>query len=151
MSQVNSREVVLLAQATVTTNGTGAIIVLPMWYSGAIVHVNGLTVSGTSPTLNVYVQNILTPPAATDIVGNFPTGTQFGTDIIAFAQLTTSNQISVASLSATGNYAVLRENKALTVSTVRNGPIGSAWQVAWTVGGTSPSFAFSVGCLLCVP
>jgi hypothetical protein len=149
MSQPNSREVVLLAEAARTTNGTGSTIIIPSMYRAAILHVNVPTVSGTSPTLVCYVQNALTPAASTDLIGAPPTGTQFYQDLLAFTTATTSGQKVLAWLQGgSNNTSVLNQDATLTVGAINNGPIGGAWRVKFVVGGTSPSFAFSVSALL---
>jgi len=94
MSVGHSQEVVLLGLGTVTTNGGGIsgtnAINLPMGYSACLVTLDVLTVSGTSPTLNVYVQEKLTFPAYTDTPGIPPTGNSYFVDTLAFATMTTT-------------------------------------------------------------
>jgi hypothetical protein len=111
-----------------------------------------LTVSGTSPTMNVYIQNGITPPASTDLIGAGPTGTVVWQDIISFTQLTTSTKDYVALVGpSASNVVVLNQDATLTAASVNNGPIGSLWRVKYTAGGTSPSFAFSVSAQFLTP
>lgn len=147
MAQVNTREI-LLASSTSTTSGTAPLCVLPQGYTAAIVTLNVLTVSGTSPTLNVFVQNRLRQAAATDVVGQdlSNSGTAIFDDLLAFTQATTSNTSFIFRIVGGGNVGVANKNKTLAAATAESGPIGGTWQVAWTVAGTSPSFAFSVAC-----
>lgn len=150
MAQINTREILLANQIStaVTTNGTAPVMVLPMGYTSAILTLNILTVSGTTPTLNVFVQNRLRQAASTDLVGQdiTDTGTAIFDDLLAFTQATTSNTAFIFRIVGGGNAAAANKNTTLAAGTAENGPIGGAWQVAWTVGGTTPSFAFSVAC-----
>ena len=144
MSQVNCREVVLLALSTQTTSGSSNDINLPQGYTSAILTLQVLTVSGTSPTLNVYVQNKLPQPAATDTTGGFPTGTAIYDDLLSFTQATTSSTNFYFRIVGGGNSAGAVTTGTLTAGTAKSGPIGGTWKVAWVNGGTSPSFAFNV-------
>lgn len=155
MSQINTRDVVLLGLTTVTTSGTGPDIVTMQGWQAAIITVQTLTVSGTTPTLNVFIQNKLNQPAATDLSGLFPTGTAIYDDLLAFSTLTTqtTNQLArvvtlgpgittTPNLAAPIDYA--QKDAALTAGQLRIGPIGGLWRVKYVVGGTTPSFAFNV-------
>lgn len=146
MAQINTREILLQGISTVTTTGQGPDIVLPQGYTSAIVTLNVLTVSGTSPTLNVFVQNRLRQAAATDALGVdvSNTGTAIYDDLLAFTQATTSNTSFIFRIVGGGNVCAANKNKTLTAGSAESGPIGGAWAVAWTTGGTTPSFAFSV-------
>lgn len=141
----NSKEIVLLAQTTITTNGTGPVINAPMGYSGLIVHVSCNTVSGTTPTLNVYLQNQVTDAAATDVAPGPPTGAVRFQDLIAFTQMTTTGQVAFAFKNQSDIYsaasgATLQQDATLTSGTVNVGPIGANWRIKYVVGGTTPSF-----------
>lgn len=149
MAHAESREVLLLGVTTVTTSGTGSVINVPMGYSACIAHVSTNTVSGTSPTLNVYIQHQVSDAAAADTVPGPPTGTARYQDMIAFTQVTTTGQCPFA-VNATGNSfsatagAFLQQDGTLTAGNVNVGPIGGNWRVKWVVTGTSPSFTFNV-------
>lgn len=154
MGQINSREVVLLASQTITTNGSSSDINVPMGWQAATISINASTVTGTSPTFNFFVQKKLRQAASTDLVGTDATGTAIYDDVLAFTQINT-NSTRIASL-ATGaaagsaNTTVittadwLQQDGALTAGDIRIGPIGPLWRVKWTVGGTSPSGSFFV-------
>lgn len=145
MAQINSREIVLLGTTTITTSGTIAgTCVLPQGYTAAILHLNCVTVSGTSPTLNVYIQHAFSTVAATDVIGSAPTGADKYQDLISFTQCTTTGNVAVALVVGGGNIAVMQQDATLTAATVNNGPIGSLWRIKYTVGGTSPSFAITM-------
>jgi len=145
--QPGCREILLSAIATQTTNGSAPVMVLPQGYSSAILTLNVLTVSGTNPTLNVFVQNKLRQAAAGDVVGQdlSDTGTAIFDDLLAFSQATTSNTAFIFRIVGTGNTGAANKNKTLAAGSAQAGPIGGAWQVAWTIGGSAnPSFSFSV-------
>src|SRR5215467_12471813 len=128
MAQINTREIVLLGQTTQTTTGTAADIVLPQGYTEAIVTLAVNTTSGTTPTLNVYIQNRLRQAGANDITGQdvLNTATALYDDLISFAQATTSGT-QVARLVAGGNQVAANKNATLTAGTVASGPIGGTW------------------------
>lgn len=145
MSQINVRNIALLGLGTVTTSGTGPDIVLPQGYTSAILTVNLLTVSGTSPTLNVYVQNKLWVADGNDTVGQDIGGTTLKyDDLISFTQATTSTTAFVARIVGGGNTINAQKDASLTAGSAESGPIGGAWRIKYVVGGTSPSIAFSV-------
>lgn len=145
MAQINTRDVCLLGLATVTTSGTGSDIVCPQGYTSAILTVNVLTVSGTSPTLNVYIQNKMNVADANDTAGSDIGGTTVKyDDLISFTQMTTSTTAFVARIVGGGNSIGANKDASLTAASAQSGPIGGKWRVKYVAGGTSPSFAFSV-------
>lgn len=153
MAQINTRSVVLLANATVTTNTVGSDIVLPngVW-QGAIVSVNVNTVSGTSPTLNVFLQNKLAQAATTDLVANPPTGTAIYDDLLSFTTMTTSNTIRVFRIyRSNASVEAANSDAALAAGTARNGPLGGLWRIKLGLGGTTPSFAINGICVEMIP
>lgn len=155
MSQINTREIVLLGPQTTTTSGSGPDINLIQGWQAAIVSVTLSTVSGTSPTFDVYVQKKLGQPAATDTSGSLPTGTGIYDDLLHFTQMTTSGTTRITSL-ATGpltpsaNATVvttadwLQADATLTAGDIRVGPISGQWRVKWVIGGTTPSGVLAV-------
>src|SRR5205823_8005931 len=88
MSQSTSREIVLLASQTLTTSGNGPDINAIQAWQAAIVSISANTTSGTLPTFNFFVQKKLGQAAATDLVGNPPTGTAIYDDLLAFTTIT---------------------------------------------------------------
>lgn len=96
--------------------------------------------SGTTPTLNVYVQKDIGTP-----------GNRIYTDFIAFTQVTTSP----TSLKAEVN-ANLRDvtgtspfpDAGLATGTANNGPWGDYWRIKWVIAGTTPSFTFRVDAIM---
>jgi len=144
MAQINSREIVLLQPTTATASGNGVDINIPMGYLGAMIALNVTAASGTSPTLNVFVQNKFTLAAVTDLNGQFPLGTGTYDDLAAFAQMTTTGTRVFRILQGFGSTENALTQAALTAASARTGPIGDLWRVAYNIGGTSPSFTFSV-------
>ena len=88
--------------------------------------------TGTSPTLDVYIQKLL-PDGATWV------------DLIHFTQATGAvvRWVSVVGTAMSADIAV--QDAALTVATVRAALLGSVWRVKYVIGGTNPSFTFQVG------
>ena len=144
---IPTRSYVLLQTQTVTANGTSGIIVLTGDYSSAIIALTTASVTGTSPTLAVYIQEAFRVPAATD-TADITTGTAAANytvfdDFLAFASATGA-ATQIARVVGGGNVVAANSDAALSAGTVRNGPLGQAWRVKWVVGGTSPSFSVSV-------
>lgn len=138
-----AKYITLLTTATRTTTGTGNEIVNIENFTACRVRLRVGSTSGTSPTLNMYVQHgIRTTVGAAD--GDpVERGTIEWDDFISFTQVTT-NSTRYAQIVAGGNAEAALSAKALTAGTVRNGPLGSVWRVAWTSGGTNPSMNFDV-------
>lgn len=143
MPQGNSRRMLLATLAARNGDGNGSVILVPDGYTRARFLLDVTAASGTTPTLNVYVQNEIKPPVAADLIVDAPTGTAFYNDFISFTQATAPARW-FASVVETSNFAAVAQDAALTAGTVRSGPLGSNWRVKWDLGGTSPSFTFSV-------
>ena len=160
MGQINTRDVVLLGATAVTTSGTGNDIVVPQGWQAAIVSVQIGTVTGTSPTFDVYVQKKINQPASTDLSGNLPTGTAIYDDLIHFTQMSTTAtricQIATGAMSPSANSSLIttadwaNANQSIAAGDARVGPIGGTWRVAYVLGGTSPAGTVSV-CVQLIP
>jgi len=155
------RDVVLYNTAVygaVTANGNSGLTLMPYGYENAIVSVNVGTVTGTSPTLALFIQNQLAQSSNDDPTGRTPDGTPIYDDLAAFTSITATSVRIVrlgpafatpvsGSTLATMDYA--QSDGSLTAGSIRLGPIGNNWRLKWTVGGTSPVFNFSVSVQLC--
>lgn len=154
MSQINTREIVLLASQVLTTSGTGPDINAIQAWQSAIISINANTVSGTLPTFNFFVQKKLGQAATTDLVGNPPTGTAIYDDLLAFStvttnstrisQLTTGPQTPTANATTATTADWAQSDAAMTAGSIRIGPLGGLWRVKWVVGGTTPQGTFTV-------
>jgi len=67
MPQGMTRDIVLLGSATQTTTGSGPDINLIQAWQSATITSTVATVSGTSPTMLVFIQKKLAQAAATDL------------------------------------------------------------------------------------
>jgi hypothetical protein len=157
MSSINTREVVMLSQQTITTNGNGFDINTAQAFQAAILNIKVTTVSGTTPSFAFFLQSKISTAAATDLDGALASGTGIYDDLLAFTAITTNgNTIArpvtspiIAGTSGTsGSLAVgmdyLQKDATLTAGNYRLGPIGGLLRIKWTVSGTSPSGVFSV-------
>lgn len=99
-------------------------------FTQAVFELDVTVVSGTTPTLNVYIQSLL------------PDGTNWD-DVVSFTQVTAASR-RVARLSGLANVEAAANDAALTAGTVRSGPFGPLVRVKWVIAGTTPSFTFSV-------
>lgn len=157
MGQANSREIVLLGITTVTTSGTGPDTNMIMAWQAGTLALSVLTVSGTLPTIDVYIQKKIGQCAATDVNPGPPTGTAIYDDLLHFTQLTTSSStrlsnvvtgpigvstVATPTITAPADYA--QSDAALAAGTLRLGPLSGIWRVKYVITGTTPSIAFSV-------
>lgn len=157
MGQFHTREIVLLGSAAQTTTGNGVDINVPAGWQAAKFSINVSAASGTSPTLNVIVQDKLGQAltgASADASGLFPTGTAIYDDLLAFSQMTTTGtriaRMVTGPLAPSANSSVVTSvdyatlNGTLTAGNARVGPATGLLRVTWVIAGTSPSFTFSV-------
>lgn len=150
----SSQDVVLLTQAAYTSSSTAGPFNIPEGYLGVIFCIQCTAASGTSPTLNVFIQDQIYPSATTDTYPGKGTGTAIFDDFYAATQITGAAtkvmRFSGSSLIGTANatsittcdYAI--SDGALTAGSVRPGPLGNIWRVKYTIAGTSPSFTFNI-------
>lgn len=151
-----TQEVCLLHSQSISANGTSqGVCIIPQDYWAAILYMVTGTPTGTSPTLDIYVQQAFTALISTDTVdGLMLTSSAIPSifdDYLHFPQVTgtASTQKSVARIlaeigtsatnSPTANFTVAND-AALAAGTIQPGPLGMAWRVKWVVGGTSPVF-----------
>jgi hypothetical protein len=154
------REVCIISQNTITANGNGPVIVMPAFYGGAILFLTAGIPTGTSPTLDVFIQQGFTAQISTDSSSLDLTNTALPTiwdDYLHFTQLTfnaaaqsqvarimaftgTGTNVSTTVANApTANFTAAQSG-ALAAGVCQPGPLGMFWRVLWKVGGTSPSW-----------
>lgn len=141
--QMSDRGIVLLNSAVRTADGAGAEITIPPGFRSVRIVLDVTAASGTTPTLNVYLQDALIFAAAADIIASRPSGTKTWNDFGAFAQMTTTGVRHMGIIPGSA-FEAEAQDAAVAAGSVRAGPIGGRWRVKWDVGGTSPSFTFSV-------
>jgi hypothetical protein len=132
-SPFSSLNVELLASTTAAATASGSTFGVDR-FTAFTVRLNVSAASGTSPTLNVYIQKLV------------PNGSRPSTvwhDIISFTQLTTTGT-RISEMVEGGNAEVALSQAALAAGTVQNALIGSYHRVHYVIGGTNPSFTFSV-------
>jgi len=121
----------LFTTATLTASASGAKIPGIEKYTSALFQLTVGTVTGTSPTLNCYIQTLL------------PDNTTWQ-DIVSFTQVTasTSNQIAHFVTGAASIAAV--QTEALAAGSIKAIGLGCFLRVRAVVGGTNPSFGNTV-------
>jgi hypothetical protein len=154
MSQINTREIVLLAPTVLTTSGTGPDINAIQAWQAAVISINASTISGTLPTFNFFIQKKLGQAQASDLVGNPPTGTAIYDDLLAFTTITTNTtritQVCTSAQTPTANSTLIttadwaQSDAAMTAGDIRVGPLGGLWRVKFVMGGTTPQGTFTV-------
>jgi hypothetical protein len=139
-----SRTLVLFPSATVSANTTSPKLIIIENYTSFIARASVGTATGTSPTLDIYIQQGMRPDVGTEVAGTDAQGTDANIiwdDYAHFAQITASSQVKYLRVVGGGNVSSAASDAALSAGTIQNGPIGSLWRIKLVVGGTSPSFA----------
>lgn len=132
LSGINPKNVTLFSAtslaASTTGNGTDTgWIEHVSRFTSAQLYLKCGTVTGTSPTLNVYIQTLM-PDNAT------------WTDLVSFTQITSSNASITASV-ISAEIAPYATTDATLAAGVKATHMGAKWRVKLVVGGTNPAFA----------
>lgn len=125
-----ARDITLLASAARTSTGSGDTIPGIDNYTSADILTDVTAASGTSPTLDIYIQKLLSDNSTWQ-------------DVIHFAQITSTGK-QIASIVASGNSVAAVQTAALTVNSIKTTLLGKTWRVHYVIGGTNPSFTFAV-------
>lgn len=115
---------------TLTSSDTTADMTGVAALSQATLYLKTTTVTGTSPTLDVYVQKKLADASTYQ-------------DIAHFAQVTSATG-RVMSLVTGGNKEEAQQTETLSAATVNSVAFGSIWRISAVVAGTSPSFVVNL-------
>lgn len=130
---VKTRQLVASSNRTSSSN-SGVIVLEDTDFSNALIELACTQASGTSPTLDVYVQQSLDG------------GTTFK-DMAHFAQLAASaanNSYVGLAIGASNAVAGVVGDATISASAVGTTPVTNVWRVKWVIAGTSPSFTFAV-------
>lgn len=122
---------ILLASSTVTQSVSGAKIPGIEKYTSALFQLEVGTVSGTSPTLNVYIQTLL------------PDNTTWQ-DIVSFTQVTSSTSHQIAHFPTGASSIAAVQTEALSAGSIKAIGLGCFLRVRCVVTGSSPSFGSTV-------
>lgn len=131
ISPLCSKQVTLAASNTLTstTTITGTITGLDS-FSIADLQLKVSAASGTTPTLDVYVQKLLPDGSTWDDVGHFTQQTTTGSNVMT---LVAGNQ---------GIHAQATRNVASGAT--RTTHFGNTWRFDAVISGTNPSFTFAI-------
>lgn len=141
-----NRTIVAFPLQTVNSSGspfTSSKIIPVENYTSFIARLSVGTASGTSPTLDVYIQQGMRPAVATDTATQDAQGADANIiwdDYAHFAQVTASSQVKWLRAVGGGNVSSVAQDGALGAGTVQNGPLGSIWRIKLVVAGTNPAF-----------
>lgn len=100
-------------------------------FSAATFHLAISAASGTSPTLNVYIQKLL-PDDSTWM------------DIGSFTQATDADGDRLMTIVSAGNSEVAITDGTLSANSTVTTTLGEELAVKWVIGGTNPAFIFAV-------
>jgi hypothetical protein len=123
--------------ASVNTSGTAAQTLTQKGsdrFTQLILFINATLVSGTSPTLDVYLQTLL------------PDNTTW-CDIAALTQMAATAK-RVLSFVAGGNADFVQTDGTLAAATIKACPLGRQIRVKYKPGGTNPVWTLAISILL---
>jgi hypothetical protein len=143
MAVIGPRTIVLLSSAARTSSGQGVLVTIPGRFTAAKIRLRVSAASGTSETLNVFIQDGMRDIETGDLEGTDVGGSYVWDDFAAFTQMTGAGNNYIRVVGG-GNVVHAGSDSALSAASVRNGPIGDVWRVDWNIGGTNPSFTFYV-------
>lgn len=127
---VSSGKVQIVASNTITSTATGTGTLNVDAFSVADLQLKVTAASGTSPTLDVYIQKQLADGSTYD-------------DIVHFTQATGTGS-KCATVVAGNQGAHAAATRTLAAATVQTATLGSIWRVDVVVGGTNPSFTWEL-------
>lgn len=124
------------ASSTGVNDGSGGTAVSGKFtgidnYSMADIFLNVTAVSGTTPTLNVFLQK-LSPDNST------------WQDIAACTQVTTATGNQSFTPISASQVPFAPTDATLTQTTMKLAAMGSTWRVKYVIAGTNPSYTFAV-------
>ena len=117
----------IFSTTTLAASASGAKLPGMEKYTSALFVVTSGTVTGTSPTLNVYIQTLL------------PDGSTWQ-DIVSFTQITAATSRIAHFVTGAASEAAV-QTEALTAGSIKAIGLGNFIRVRCVVGGTNPSFA----------
>jgi hypothetical protein len=145
MAQIDAVNLLLAPNAARTATGNTNEIIIPSRFTACIMRADFAAGTGTSPTLNLFVQRGIKDIGNATAVGEITDGSYVWNDFVAFLQVTGSTSEQWTEIVGGGNLVPTAvSDGALAAGSVRNGPIGGVWRVKWVIAGTNPSFAFDV-------
>lgn len=116
----------IFSTTTLTASASGAKLPGMEKYTSALFVATSGAVTGTTPTLNVYIQTLL------------PNGSTWQ-DIISFTQITTATSRIAHFVTGAASEAAV-QTEALTAGSLKAIGLGNFIRVRCVVGGTNPSF-----------
>lgn len=138
---ITNRTVVFADDQTITSD-ISVICPIPEWATAFVGFCSIGGGTGTSPTLNVEIYQIVRTPVAADTPGLEATDNIYANHTaLGYGQLTqftTPAATRIFGAVGGGNYEAASGLPA--AGTWRNGPIGAVWKVTFNVGGTNPSY-----------
>lgn len=126
--------VTLYSATALTASATSEITIGVERYTTAMFQLETGTGTGTSPTLNVYIQTL-----CPDGVNGATSGTW--QDIVSFAQATTGATHQLAWFVSGGSTVATIQTAALSAGTIKSIGLGSIIRVRAVITGTNPSYA----------
>lgn len=117
----------VFSTTTLTASASGGKLPGMEKYTSALFHATVGTVTGTSPTLDIYIQTLL------------PDNTVWQ-DIAHFTQITSSSAARVLHFVVGASSEAAVQTEALAAATIKAIGLGCFIRVRCVVGGTNPSF-----------
>ena len=151
MAATGERRVVLFPSTQTTVGAHTVADTNPLslaYYTQAIFVLSVTAEAGTTPTLDVYIQQELPIVASTDKWGQVPTGTSVWNDLAHFTQVTTSTGTWYAGIVAASNSNGPIKDVSLAAATVISGPIGGNLRVKYVTTAADAQYTFAVTAVL---
>ena len=150
-----SRSIVLRKIATLNADFTSEAVNIPEWCTAVLLRVKVGTASGTSPTVNTYLQQGFPNAISGDTVYQTPQAAKYSDwaffDFASGVQITATNQSCIIRIVGGGKDSELATDGTLAADTIHNGPIGPVLRLKLDVGGTNPSFTNAFAILELIP
>lgn len=149
--QPTERKVVLLPSTQTTVGAHTVADTNPLnlsLYNQAVFILSVTAEAGTTPTLDVYIQQELPIVGASDKWGQVPTGTSVWNDMVHFTQVTTSTGTWYAAVVSASNSNGPIKDAQLAAATVVSGPIAGNLRVKYVTTAADAQYTFAVTAIL---
>jgi hypothetical protein len=137
----NSQTVVLIPKASYSSDQALAHIVVPEMFTAVRFWLKGDAATGTTPTLNLYLQGGIRDVAAGDtVIGGNTQGSLVWHDWVSWTQITTGAFSKLWTIVPSGNAEYATTDATQAAGSVKNGPIPARLRAKIDVGGTNPAY-----------
>lgn len=151
MQQLGERRIVIVPTRTSSGAATNVVTTLQSEfskYTQAIFILNVTAQSGTTPTLDVFIQQECPIPAAGDLQLAVPSGVSVWNDWGHFKQFGAATGTEFIAAVSTGSAHGPTLDGTLTADSLISGPIPTSIRIKEILGGTTPSYTYTLSAIL---